>query len=173
LNEDGWLSSNSRCCDPNVPDAKPIPAQDWSFLIVDDNPAALATLRTLMLMVGLEPPLEASGGQEAMELVRDTNLDCIITDLRMEPMNGLDFIRWVRGSNEARTASVRILAMSAYRDPEEVADVTSAGANGFVSKPLSVPSLRRALQLLQDRSQEFVDISATPGPDRNLSTDRC
>lgn len=144
-------------------DAATLP-DDWSFLIVDDNPAALATLRTLMMVLGLEPPLEAMGGQEAMEMVRDNALDCIITDLRMEPMSGVDFIRWVRKSNLAPNPSVRILAISAYRDPAEVSAIAMEGASGFLGKPLSIPTLRTALQQLRNRPGYFVDIAATPDP---------
>ena len=143
--------------EPDLPD-------DWMFLIVDDNPTALATLRTLMMMLGLEPPLEAMDGQEAMDAVRDNSLDCIITDLRMEPMSGVDFIRWVRKGNEVPNQDIRILAMSAYRDAVEVEAVALEGGNGFLGKPLSIPSLKTALQRLLANPTEFVDISATPDP---------
>jgi two-component system chemotaxis response regulator CheY len=163
------LASDHQCPGAAAIDDGSASADNWSYLIVDDNPAALATLRTLIMMIGLEPPLEASGGQEAMDLVRSFDLDCIITDLRMEPMNGIDFIRWVRGSNEARTASIKILAISAYRDAAEIAGVEDAGANGFLSKPLTVRSLRRAIALLQAPTGDFVDISATPGPSAKIT----
>jgi two-component system, chemotaxis family, chemotaxis protein CheY len=109
---------------------KAIP-EDWSFLIVDDNPTALATLRTLMMVLGLEPPLEAAGGAEAQDLVRRHEFDCIITDLRMEPMNGVEFVHWLTHSNEAGNPIARILAISAYRDPAEIAAVAAEGADGF------------------------------------------
>ena len=144
-------------------DDAPLP-DDRSFLIVDDNPAALATLRMLMTVLGIEPPLEAMGGQEAMEMVRDNALDCIITDLRMEPMSGVDFIRWVRKGNQAPNPAVRILAISAYRDPAEVEVIAMEGANGFLGKPLLIPTLRTALQQLRNQPGHFVDIAATPDP---------
>ncbi len=139
--------------------------EDWSFLIVDDNPSALATLRTLMMVLGLETPLEAADGAHAMSLVREHELDCVITDMRMEPMSGVDFVRWLRRSNEAGNPTVRILAMSAYRDPEEIAAITAEGANGFIRKPLSVATLRAALAALAKDRGDFVEISAKPDPD--------
>jgi CheY-like chemotaxis protein len=158
------LSSDPLSPDQTAGDDAATLPDDWSFLIVDDNPAALATLRTLMLMLGLEAPLEAMGGQEAMDVVRHNALDCIITDLRMEPMSGVDFIRWVRNSNQGPNPSVRILAISAYRDPAEVSAIAMEGANGFLGKPLSIPTLRTALQQLRNRPGHFVDIAATPDP---------
>lgn len=136
---------------------------DWSILIVDDNPAALATLRTLMLVLGLEPPLEAAGGVEAQELVRSNDLDCIITDLRMEPMSGLEFVRWLRHSNEAGNRTARILTVSAYRDAAEIEAACKDGANGFLAKPVSVASLRAALAALAEHPDAFVEVEQTSG----------
>jgi CheY-like chemotaxis protein len=132
----------------------------WSFLVIDDNPAALAVLRSMLLLLGTKPPLEALDGPQAMELVRAHEFDCIITDVRMEPMSGAEFVRWVRRSNEAASATVRILAMSAYRDGKEVATLATEGANGFVTKPLSLALLRAALSAISDNPLEFVELVA-------------
>ncbi len=137
-------------------------AEHWSFLIVDDNPSALATLRTLMMVLGLEPPLEAAGGAEAQDLVRRHDLDCIITDLRMEPINGVEFVRWLRRSNEAGNPTARILAISAYRDAGEIAAVASEGADAFLAKPLSLANLRAALDVLGRQPGGFTEIVQTP-----------
>lgn len=143
-------------------------AEDWSFLIVDDNPSALAALRTLMMVLGLAPPLEAAGGAEAQDLVRQHELDCIITDLRMEPMNGVEFVRWLRQSNEAGNPTARVLAISAYRDAEEIAAVAREGADAFLAKPLSLANLRAALDVLVRQSDNFTEIVQAPNGTVNL-----
>lgn len=109
-------------------------------------------------MLGIEPPLEAMDGAMAMDLVREKAFDCIITDVRMEPMSGAEFVRWVRRSNEAANATVRILAISAYRDAREIGELQAEGANGFVSKPLSVLLLQHALAAVVRNPQDFVEI---------------
>lgn len=149
--------------DDDQADDAEFPPEHWSFLIVDDNPSALNTLRTLMMVLGLEPPLEAAGGAEAQELVRQHELDCIITDLRMEPMSGVEFVRWLRHSNEAGNPTARILAISAYRDAAEIAAVAAEGADAFLGKPLSVANLRAALLALHNRHGRFVEIVQGPG----------
>lgn len=132
--------------------------RDWTFLVVDDNPGALSILRSMLGMLGIEPPLEAMDGAMAMDLVREKAFDCIITDVRMEPMSGAEFVRWVRRSNEAANATVRILAISAYRDAREIGELQAEGANGFVSKPLSVLLLQHALAAVVRNPQDFVEI---------------
>ena len=132
--------------------------RDWTFLVVDDNPAALSILRSMLGMLGIDPPLEAMDGAMAMEMVRNNDFDCIITDVRMEPMSGAEFVRWVRHSNEAANATVRILAISAYRDAREIGELRAEGANGFVSKPLSVPLLQHALMAVVRNPEDFVEI---------------
>lgn len=140
--------------------------EDWEFLIVDDNPAALATVRTLMMMLGLAPPHEATDGHQAMEIIRSQNLDCVITDLRMEPMSGVELVRLLRRSNEPINPNMKILGMSAYRDPDEIDALKTEGADGFVGKPLSVPMLRAALdRLIEKEAGDFFDMmpSASDG----------
>lgn len=149
--------------DDDQADDTEFPPEHWSFLIVDDNPSALATLRTMMMVLGLEPPLEAAGGAEAQDLVRHHELDCIITDLRMEPMNGVEFVRWLRHSNEAGNPTAHILAISAYRDAAEIAAVAAEGADAFLAKPLSLANFRTALMALHERKGEFVEIVQGPG----------
>ncbi len=120
----------------------------------------------MLLMLGLEPPLEALDGSVAMEMVRRHDLDCIITDVRMEPMSGPAFVRWVRRGNEAANPDVLILTTSAYRDPHEVEALAAEGANGFLGKPLSVPLLRGALESAARNPQDFVDMVSTVNPYR-------
>ncbi len=138
--------------------------REWAFLVVDDNPAALSILRSMLLMLGADAPREAADGASAMELVRGHEFDCITTDVRMEPMNGAEFVRWVRHSNEAANHTVRILAMSAYRDSAEINALEAEGANGFIGKPLSVPLLRQVLAALVADPDSFVEFDATADP---------
>jgi two-component system chemotaxis response regulator CheY len=135
---------------------------EWSFLVVDDNPAALAMLRFMLLMLGVKRPFEALDGPTAKKLVRGNDLDCIITDMRMEPMNGAEFVRWVRHSNEAANPTVRILAMSAYRDPVEIEGLVGEGANGFLGKPISMSLLEQALTAVALNPTEFVEVISGP-----------
>lgn len=135
--------------------------REWAFLLVDDNPAALSMLRSMLLMLGIKAPHEAMDGASAMELVSGHEFDCIITDVRMEPMSGAEFVRWVRHSNEAANTTVRILAMSAYRDAAEVAALEAEGANGFIGKPLSVLFLQKALEALATDPDHFVELEST------------
>lgn len=137
--------------------------REWDILVVDDNPASLSMLRSMLAVLGLKPPLEALDGAEAMELVRNNDLGCIITDIRMEPMSGPDFVRWVRRSNEAANPTVRILAMSAYRDGREIEAIRNEGANGFIGKPLSVPVLEAILQAVARDPGRFVEADPATG----------
>lgn len=147
------------------------PWDDWAFLLVDDNPAALTILRTMLGMLGVATPREAMDGAHAMELVRENAFDCIITDLRMHPMSGAEFIRWVRRSNEAGDPNVKILAISAYHEVHEIGDLKGDGANGFLGKPLSVAALESALQAMLNAPEEFFQLLPKPdgaiyhGPD--------
>ena len=140
----------------------------WDFLIVDDNPSALSILRSMLMMRGMKEPLEALDGAAAMELVKQNTIDCIITDIRMEPMNGAEFVRWVRHSNEVANPNVRIIAMSAYRDVREIGDIKREGANGFIGKPASAQMLEKVLKAVADHDGGFVEADTAGGLRRTV-----
>lgn len=144
---------------------------DWNFLIVDDNPSALSILRSMLVMQGMKAPLEALDGASAMELVKQNAFDCIITDIRMEPMNGAEFVRWVRHSNEAANPDVRIIAMSAYRDVREIGDIKQGGASAFIGKPVSALLLEKVLKAVAGNGRSFIEADRFGGLRRSPDTD--
>jgi CheY-like chemotaxis protein len=114
-----------------------------SLLVVDDS----ATMRQLLCMTltrvdGITQGniTEASDGKEALEKVRSGSFDLVLTDIRMPRMDGLEFIRTVR--SELNDQALPIIIISTKGADEDVQLGMNLGANGYLSKPVSMARLR-------------------------------
>ena len=109
-----------------------------SILLVEDNlfnqQVALEMLREVGANVSI-----ASNGQEAIELLLKRRFDCILMDVQMPVMDGLE-ATWQIRSNPA-TAGTPIIAMTANSGREDKARCFAAGMNNFISKPVDADQL--------------------------------
>ena len=114
-----------------------------SLLVVDDS----ATMRQLLCMTltrvdGITQAniTEASDGREALDKLKSGRFDLVLTDIRMPRMDGLEFIRSVR--SELNDQALPIIIISTKGAEEDVQLGMNLGANGYLSKPISMPQLR-------------------------------
>lgn len=100
-------------------------------LLADDHPVVRGGIRNLIetapeiAVVG-----EASGGREALSLVEELQPDVLLLDMEMPDMSGVEVARQLA---QKKTA-VRILALSAYDDPQYIRSLFSSGAAGYLTK---------------------------------------
>jgi DNA-binding NarL/FixJ family response regulator len=106
----------------------PFPAR---LLIADDH---VMVRRGLRLVLDAEPDLrvvaEASDGAEALELVRDTEIDLAILDVSMPRMTGLQ----ASAELARRHAAVKVLMLSMHDNEQYLFEALKAGASGYVLK---------------------------------------
>jgi CheY-like chemotaxis protein len=116
---------------------------DKSFLVVDDS----ATFRQLLCMSlkrveGMNGAkiTEAFDGQDALEKLKDGSFDLVLTDVRMPRMDGLEFVRRVR--TELNRSELPIIIISTKGNDDDIETGLRIGANGYLSKPISMGQLR-------------------------------
>ena len=114
-----------------------------SLLVVDDS----ATFRQLLCMslqrvegISESNITEASDGAEALNKVKDGKFDLVLTDIRMPNMDGLEFVRRVRGELNRQDLPIIIISTKGADDDIELG--MSIGASGYLSKPISMAKLR-------------------------------
>lgn len=113
------------------------------ILIVDDEEQILQLLKRLLTKNGHEIHV-AANGKEALDLANIIDFDCIITDMVMPELGGVEFIRSVRASN----SHVKIIAISggALIGPATyLALAKQAGANFVFEKPFDPYDIMKAL----------------------------
>ncbi len=107
------------------------------ILVVDDDPASLASLGEAMAREGYSVTL-ASSGEEAIEAGKGNEFDVVLTDLRMKGVDGLQVLRRFKSM---RPETV-LIVMTAFASMDTVVDALSAGAYDYVSKPFRLDQIR-------------------------------
>lgn len=111
-------------------------------LIADDNPSNLALLAHLL--TELECDVETvNNGLEAKRVVKLKRFDCMFIDIRMQPINGLDIIRYIR--TELKDPDALVFACTAHTSAEEYRNLLDSGFNNVIHKPLTLVKIQTLL----------------------------
>jgi two-component system response regulator HydG len=117
-----------------------------TILIIDDNETIRDGLAQIIKKRNQEP-LTAASGHEGLELARTREVDFVITDLKMEELDGVGVLR---GMHE-QDPDVPTMIITAYGTVETAVEAMKLGAFDFITKPFSpeVVQLKvtRALEL--------------------------
>jgi CheY-like chemotaxis protein len=117
-----------------------------SLLVVDDS----ATFRQLLCMslvrvdgITQSNITEAANGEEALTKVKEKHFDLVLTDINMPKMTGLEFVEKVR--NELMRPELPIIIITTKGAESDVDKGMKLGANGYLSKPVSMSQLRELI----------------------------
>lgn len=141
--------------------------QGASILLVEDNRFNQQIARELLEDAGATVCL-ANNGQEAIDLLLKEHFDCVLMDMQMPVMGGLEATRKIR-TNPAISAT-RIIAMTANVGKESLAQCFEAGMDDYITKPINLKVFFATLikWLTQDvaaQSQQTPAAAATPAPE--------
>jgi two-component system chemotaxis response regulator CheY len=78
-----------------------------------------------------------------MKKLRGHACGLVLSDLYMEPMDGLELLRTMRTDESLNTIPFIIITASAQ--PDKVAETKALGANGYILKPFNISTLKRTL----------------------------
>jgi signal transduction histidine kinase/ActR/RegA family two-component response regulator len=133
----------------------PSAARGAKILLAEDREANVLTLLDYLNIKGFEV-LIARNGLEAVKMANDYQPDLILMDIQMPEMNGLDAIQHIR--NNRRVKDIPIIALTALAMPGDRERCIAAGANDYVSKPVS---LRQLVQTVEKHLGREEDADAT------------
>ena len=107
----------------------------YNVLVVDDSRSMRKVIWKILRMVGFElgECLEASNGQEALDLLEGKWIDLILSDVNMPVMDGVGFIRSLREKNICGDTPVVFITTEANED--RLNQLMDLGASGYIRKP--------------------------------------
>jgi two-component system NtrC family response regulator len=118
----------------------------YSILIVDDEPNYLIVLSELLRDEGYEV-FTAPGGAKGFELVKQLDLDLVITDMQMPEVDGLQLLLKIKAYND----DLPVIMITAYAEVEKAVAAMQAGAFSYLAKPFSndelLVNIKKAVQL--------------------------
>jgi two-component system cell cycle response regulator DivK len=113
------------------------------FLVVEDFEDSRFMMRRLLEMAGYNV-LEASDGEQAVQMAVDSRPALILMDLSLPKLDGLAATRQIRQQKGLKR--VPILAVSAHDSPESRNEALAAGCNEYVTKPIDFDQLHALLE---------------------------
>ncbi len=114
-------------------------------LVVEDNELNLKLFCDLLRAHGyLAEPVR--DGREAVARARDVRPDLVVMDIQMPHVTGYELIVAMKG--DAELAAIPIMAVTAYAGREDEERIRAAGADAYVSKPISLARFVEAIAAL-------------------------
>ena len=108
------------------------------ILVVEDNELNMKLFHDVLQATGYET-LKASTGEEAVELAVTHAPALVLMDIQLPGMDGVATLAQLR--SDERTASIRVLALTAQAMHGDRARFLDAGFDGYLAKPVDVPEL--------------------------------
>ena len=108
--------------------------------IVDDDEPVRRALSRLLKASGFKVQAFSSG-RAFLGSLREAHPDCVVLDLQMPDLNGVDVLKELR----SRGLYLPVIIITAYDEPSVRANCLAAGASGYLSKPIDEAVLRQAI----------------------------
>lgn len=113
------------------------------LLIVDDEDGVRSLVR-ITLDHGDYEILEATGGEEALRLVRAHHPELVLLDVMLPDMSGIEICRILKGDPD--TSSTTIVMLTAKAQVADLGEAEEAGADGYFTKPFSPIALLQKVE---------------------------
>jgi len=130
------------------------------ILVVDDEKSMREFLEIMLEKEGYEVSC-AENGEEALEVIRNKRFDLVITDIRMQPIDGLEVLK----QSKAISPGTAVIIISAYASAETAVVAMKEGAYDYLPKPFKIDEMRTAItNALLSRQDEELARDAREGP---------
>lgn len=107
------------------------------LLIIDDQPGIRLLLEEIFIQAGLDTLLAANGA-EALEILETCRPDCILLDMKMPGMNGVEVLREIRKT----LPDTLVMMMTAYSEIELTEEAGKLGIDQYFTKPFDIFEVR-------------------------------
>jgi two-component system response regulator HydG len=116
------------------------------ILIVDDAPDTLEVLQRNLSSRGYQV-FTATGVAEALQVLEQTAVDLVVTDLKMPKVSGLDLVRHV----QENLKDTEVMLITGYASIEGAVQAVKSGAEEYLSKPFTDDELLSAVQRVLEK----------------------
>lgn len=117
-----------------------------SILVAEDNPSNQLLIQAILAKLNHKVTLAENGLEVLSELSKpDAKFDLILMDMQMPEMDGLEATRRIRNHEIQSVACIPIIALTANAMFGDREKVIAAGMNDYLSKPIDVEALKKAL----------------------------
>src|SRR5208337_3153817 len=117
--------------------------KDLTVLIVDDFLTMRRIVRKILRDLDFQNILEAEDGTAALDILKTTKVDLIVSDWNMPKMTGLELLKEVRGNDSFKDTP--FLMVTAEAQKENIEEAVKARVSNYIVKPFTAAILEEKL----------------------------
>ncbi|MBY0356124.1 MAG: response regulator [Rickettsiales bacterium] len=137
-----------------------------NVLLVDADERMVSLLRKVLISLGFGGIYIAKNGNEALQQLASKPIDLVITDWEMNPMNGVEFIHYIRNNRLSPNRQMPIIMLTGKAKRQQVEEARDKGVTEFLVKPFTVRTLCDRIILVIEHPRNFILTTYYCGPDR-------
>ena len=145
-----------------------------SLLVVEDNDFMAGLLTSMLSALRVGRVLRARTGEEAKNIIEARasggpslyGVDIVLSDWHMQPVDGLELLKWVRAHRKDSVKFLPFIMLTAYPERQRVVTAREAGMTEFLRKPVRLETVIGRLVEVIERPRPFVKCATYFGPDR-------
>ena len=124
----------------------------YNVLVVDDSRVIRAVIKKTLGLAGVEVNElhEAQNGKEALDILKEKQIDLVFSDIHMPEMNGVEMIEKMMSDGVLR--DIPVIVVSSEGSKERMGELLEKGARAYVRKPFTP-------ELIRDLVQETMEAS--------------
>ena len=119
-------------------------------LVIEDTPDNRQIIRDLLVNSGYEV-IEAADGGAGVAKAAEVKPDLILMDIQLPGMNGIEALKILRG--DPATATIRVIAVTASVMQQDRNQITEAGFDGYIGKPLNLKEFLESVKTMLERGR--------------------
>ena len=136
-------------------------------MVVDDSSFAAEITSSALLGFGIKTRYSMRSAAEAIEVLREAEVDLLVVDCEMPGMDGFELVHWLRRSGPPN-AFVPVIMTAGHIRRSMVVKGRDCGANFIITKPFSASSLLERIVWVARDGRPFLEVGEYFGPDRRF-----
>jgi two-component system chemotaxis response regulator CheY len=122
---------------------------DMKFLIVDDFSTMRRIVRGLLKEIGYINADEAEDGAVALNMLKASRFDFVVSDINMPVMNGFELLAAIKADDSLK--HLPVLMVTAEARKEDIVRAAKDGAAGYIVKPFTKATLEEKVQKIMQK----------------------
>ena len=121
-------------------------SKELRFLVVDDFSTMRRIVRNLLKESGFVDADEAEDGVVALQKLRSSTFDFVVSDINMPNMNGFQLLQEIKKDDKLK--HIPVLMVTAEARKEDIVMAAQQGAAGYIVKPFTKATLEDKVNLI-------------------------
>ncbi len=114
-------------------------------LVVDDDKFSRSFIKTALYQIGIKTIKEAASASEAVEILRNFNVNLVLLDQIMEEKTGIEFASEIRGGKVSDNKDIPIVMITVDNHEKTVLEARNLGIKEYLIKPISPQALKKRI----------------------------